>query len=496
MENLLQENNVANTLTIPKSDFEDLIENDSNILNFTEIRNSDWSYLLKLDGEVPKYLGLIAIQCHAAFFMRNEGRVNAGNFRDRFIEITGIESTQKLNQLFSECCNNGLNIQETIWIHAQKFFRSNKIIVEIPTLKKYAGRNTQYPESQCILNYEDLKEYCSFYEYIHGNFETIHYDEFISEYERYRRTLTFYRENNLRKYSANQEKTKRRQLFDHYNSQDWMRTDDPRTIKLFSSTDYLASVSDSIVTIFDEDYEVFENYLSLLDKNKLAFFKQDEKYSREYNSCKKIEPNANYIILTSSRDLKTQLSKLIIKEISFSKGDGRVYPLLIRITNNIPKALIQYQTHEFPIKIVGKRISRKRQYLISNPPKLVAENGTKFRLFRNRKLVKNNQVTAEGLYHIKTSGFSPIYFEVVGNKRIEEIITEFENKIDLNTLEYHTNGHMQGLEIVSTGGAVESKAGINNWIRILTARPFNPEKFHHKNIIISALNKHKYGRNN
>src|SRR5690606_17229009 len=85
-----------NTLTIPKGDFDELIEDEAFICNFKEIKNNDWSLLLKNDDGIPRYLGLLAIQCHAAFYMQNDGRISAGNFRDRFITIVGIKSTLDL----------------------------------------------------------------------------------------------------------------------------------------------------------------------------------------------------------------------------------------------------------------------------------------------------------------------------------------------------------------------------------------------------------------
>ena len=147
-----------NTLTIPKSDFEDIIQDEENIKNFNEIKIFDWSLLLNYDDSIPKYFGLLALQCYATFYMQNDGRLTSANFRDRFITITGIASTQNLNQRFSETYNNQLNIQEKIWLHAKTFLEKKSIFLELPKPKSHAGRYTQFPESQCVLNYEDLKE--------------------------------------------------------------------------------------------------------------------------------------------------------------------------------------------------------------------------------------------------------------------------------------------------------------------------------------------------
>ena len=118
--------------------------------------------LKKYDDGIPKFFGLLALQCHAAFIMHNDGLVTAANFRNRFIELVGISSGIHLNSLFAETYDGNLNIQEKIWVSAKSYFKKKNIILEIPEKKSYAGRNTQFPQSQCVLNYEDLKEYYSF----------------------------------------------------------------------------------------------------------------------------------------------------------------------------------------------------------------------------------------------------------------------------------------------------------------------------------------------
>src|SRR5690625_312215 len=118
--------------------------------------------------------------------MQNTGSVTAANFRDRFITITDISSKQKLNQLFAEKYNDELNIQEKIWLHAKSFFEQKEILLDLPYPKSHAGRYTQFPESQCVLNYEDLKEYRNFYNHIYTNYKRINYKNLKSKLKKKR----------------------------------------------------------------------------------------------------------------------------------------------------------------------------------------------------------------------------------------------------------------------------------------------------------------------
>ncbi len=146
MENLIP--NQINSLTIPSGEIEYyLISSHDNIKNWREINNDFWSHLLKpCSNNIPRFLGLIALQCHAAFKMHKDNSVSASNFRERFVELIGIDSNTKLNQLFIEMYDSKLNIQEKIWKSVVDFFKTKNITITIPAQKSFTGRNTQYPQ--------------------------------------------------------------------------------------------------------------------------------------------------------------------------------------------------------------------------------------------------------------------------------------------------------------------------------------------------------------
>ncbi|GEM_PF-6026861 len=485
-----------NTLTIPKGDFDELIEDEAFICNFKEIKNNDWSLLLKNDDGIPRYLGLLAIQCHAAFYMQNDGRISAGNFRDRFITIVGIKSTLDLHQLFSEKFNDNLNIQEKIWIEAQSFFEKENILLDIPKPKSYAGRNTQYPESQCVLNYQDLSEYVIFYNHVYTNYDTIHFDDFITEFKKFKNRLAdqFTRENNFKSFFGISEKIKRRQIFDFYNSLDWLRFEKKslrnRTIK----KDYIAKLDNDKVMIYDEDFELFEGYIDLLDKNHLALFKQDEIYTKEFSKCNHIDKNVKFILITSSRIILDELLDYNASLINLNFNPINLYAILIELKNKIPSCLCRYLSQEFPVKIIGKKISSKRQYLLSNLPRIESVNGIGYRLYCNNIRVIENQPISPGEYLIKVSGFSPYAFEIIKDVKLEDEILETDFKLNLSSLDYSFDGDMSGLGINEVNCEEEDVFSIKQWIKILTNRQSIKNKSTNNNFLFKAINQHNYGK--
>lgn len=494
LENFIVNN--YNSLAIIKSDFDELIEDEKYIKNFHQINNDDWSLLLKFKDGIPKYLGLIAIQCHAAFYMQNDGQITAGNFRDRYKSITGIKSTQKLNQLLSEKISKKNNVQEKIWLEAKNFFESKDINLEIPNPKSYSGRNIQFPVSQCVLNYEDLKEYKGFYCYIYENYEFIHFDGFITEFKKFETSLIgqFRRVNNLRTLTEIEKKIKSRQIFDFYNSLEWLKFDKRQPSIKKTNKVFFAKLVHDEVKIYDEDFELFTNYSDLLDKNKIAIFKQEGIYITEFTKCNHIDNNTSFIIITSSQELNRELMGKNGKVINLSSASSNLFVILIDFKEEIPSCLLNYQSQEFPVKILGKKISSKRQYLLSNLPRLESLNGIPYRLYCNSNRVVGKQPILPGNYLIKVNGFTSYSFEIIEDVILEDEVLESNYKLKLSTLEYSDDGNMSGLDIKTFTSQVEDKFSINKWIKSLSTSTNFRNKLNTQNPLIKAINQYQYGK--
>ena len=192
-----------NSLSIPRSEIDEFVKvNNIRLVSFEEINSNSWSDLLKKKETIPQYFGLIALQCLAAFKMQNEiDRTRTeSNYRNQFADIVGLSSVNDFNKFSSESFDLNLNIQEAIWLNAVDYLKLNYINISIPKIRPGKGRYVQFPISQIILNYEDLKEYAIFFKSINKEFESISFEDFkkfyINRISKFR--ISFRRNSNIK----------------------------------------------------------------------------------------------------------------------------------------------------------------------------------------------------------------------------------------------------------------------------------------------------------
>ena len=405
-ENLIQ--GQINTLTIPSIEIEEYLNSNNEIIeNWSEVNSDSWSYLLNTEG-VPKFLGLIALQCHAAFKMHNDGDVTAANFSKRFKSLLGIVDKAKLNQLFSEEYDNKLNIQEKIWQTTALFFKRNNIFIEIPEVKSYAGRNTQYPISQCIINYQDLEEYLPLYEKINSNYDVIHFEEFILEYNKSFTKLnySFKRENNKKTVSESENKIKLKQIFDYFVSNVWIDIQPKKNEINQNSRIYHILLKGEVVEIYDDNYEVVSNITKLFSNNKILFFQEDVEYKNEFKIVKKIEKNSKYLVLVENKFKQLNEMDKRFQNNRLNTDRNNISCYLINLNENLPDFLMNYLGKEYPIKLLGKKVSQKRQFFSTNPPQIFSKNNIPSSLYLNNVRVQGEKPIKTGKYIIKVNGYS------------------------------------------------------------------------------------------
>lgn len=498
LENLIP--NTVNSLTIPSSEIENyLTSNNEDIGCWKELNENSWFYLTKLDNKgVPRFLGLIALQCHAAFKMHSDGSVSVANYRNRFKDLVGIVSEAKLNQLFGEKHNDSINLQEYIWLLTANFFSKKNILINIPTPKSYARRNTQYPQSQCVINYEDLKEYEKFFKHINSKYDIIHFEEFSKEYTimlpslRYR----FIRNNNINTNSASENKIKLKQIFDHYVSDEWKNRSNNRNEKETDKfNQYHLKIYPEGVKLFDEDFEEITDIDKILSSSKINIFREDSIYMNEYNLVKKIELGSKYVFVVDSTESNSFLLKNLKENflsqtiISFTK---KIICYLCDLTTTIPTFLSEYIGVEYPLEIRGYKVSQKRQYFVSNPPKIIRKRDVSYSLYLDNKRFKEDQPTQSGKYIIKVNGYSNYTFEILDIPKNLSKIPESKCFLNLTSLTYtdKENGDMSGLFVDCRKNDEDARLTILTWINIQ-----NKKKYKSSNIILKALNQSKNGRN-
>ncbi|OPB90364.1 hypothetical protein BAS06_08530 [Elizabethkingia miricola] len=498
LENLIP--NQINSLTIPSGEIEHyLISSNDDLKNWQEINRDSWSYLLKLyPDNTPRFLGLIALQCHAAFKMHKDNSVSASNFRERFVELTGIGSNTKLNQLFTEMYDSKLNVQEKIWKSVVDFFKIKNITVTIPAQKSFTGRNTQYPQSQCIINYEDLKEYLSLFTGIDSKYDIIHFDEFCNEYEIVLPYLRhhFRRENNIKEISISESKIKIKQIFDHYVSNEWKNHEFVKKNKYEENFKmFYLELFENNIRMFDDNFEEVTNIGTLFKNKKIIFFKEDIENKREFNLIKKLEKGFQYIFLVEKAISQNSFLENMNKAFSM----GKIYSclnnlccFLVDLRENVPDFLSDFVGNEYPLELLGLKVSQKRQYFVTNPPIIVCKKNIPYSLYLNNLRVEDNQPSVSGKYIIKVNGFSNYSFEIIDKPKILSQIQESNQFLDFESLEYTTNemGGMSGFFVQYKTDFVSKNLTIMNWMNAQ-----NNYKFKSKNIIIKAINQSKHGKN-
>lgn len=497
-ENLIP--NQINTLTIPKSILEDfLLERNIVITSFLEIKEFNWSYLLKENSTgIPKYLGLIALQCHAAFMMHNDGTFAADNFRDRFIELLDIESQTKLNSLFSEIYSESINVQEKLWELVSRFYNSRNVLVNIPQKKSYTGRNTQFPLSQSILNYEDLKEYKSFYLFIYNKYEVIHFNEFKTEFEANNLKFIYYfnRFNNKRQLSRFENDIKLKQVFDFFISHAWMPINEKKSLlKNELHQNLILKLNENTFTTYDQDFKIITNIEYLFKSKNTLVFQQDDIYKDEFNQCQKLILGSYYVLIVkNSIDTKlliTQLTNHALCKQLF-KNSNETTSFLLNLQTSIPSFLIVFQGLEYPIKLIGNKISRKKQYFNIFPPKILSTDDTNYSLYCNGKRVDIGQPSDIGIYFIKVNGYSNYHFELIEIPEIIVPIPKLSSMLNFETLERTSidgNG-ISGFSINYKEYDIRDSLSIRNWIVCN-----NGKKTNSSNIILKSINQNKYGKN-
>lgn len=111
----------------------------------------NWKYALELNGEIPNYFGLIAIQIYIASLMED----------DEINDFTKNDYNPRLSQYLGITENNIENIyskwQDKIWQNFKTWAVKNNYHIYVDEIGKYKGRYIKYPLSHSLLNKEDFK---------------------------------------------------------------------------------------------------------------------------------------------------------------------------------------------------------------------------------------------------------------------------------------------------------------------------------------------------
>lgn len=495
----LERNSISNigTLAIEVNEIENYCKEYDCDLKFSEIKEYDWSKLLHQENNnIPKYFGLIAIQCYAASKMQYDGNAGVNDYQTRFIEVSGITNTQELQNKFkSEFL--GVPIQEKIWIEAKKILSNINIEICIPDQSNGPGRYVQYPKKQVVLNQEDLKEYFDIFKEIEFEFEELSFNEFQRYFKNNIDRYHFERTNNLiNNRPENENNIKIKQVFDFYCSENWR--DLKKSITIFKDhnqfTKYILFYNeleeDKIKLYKDESTKIFfckNLFVKNLIKG-IVFFKKSEEYNNEYDYTDSLEEGKEYILVTNNNFSLDILKKIkdSFEVIDFDLGDYSFFKGKID-KNKMSNEFLELIKETYPIEVIGVKVSQKKQYLINFPPIIKNSKNVNYRVHPEY----NSSDVKLGKYQIKIPGYSNLNFEIIDIPKLNGIVHSRKIGLTIKNLKIvETNYNVQGLQYSGVNSLNEENLNINNWIDAQTTKI----KMKTSNIILKALIQSNYGK--
>jgi hypothetical protein len=477
--------NQINSLSIPVSEIDEfIVEYNIELNSFKEINNESWSYLIKEKNGIPQFFGLIALQCLAAFKMQNQNGFTAANFKDRFADLIGVINPSDLNSFFSEGYNDELKIQEKIWLSVQSFLSSKQINIILPPISRYAGRFIQFPKSQIVLNFEDLKEYHEFFILIKKEFDYISFEDFRKYYINRKSYFisNFKRPNNVKndsQWSDIEYKIKLKQIFDYYCSDEWINKIVVSNINdKNSSSNYIIKHTQSELLLFDEFHNKLENLNELVRRNRFMIFKENENYPNEYESVSTICFENNNIVLIYKSASNSNEINIFNNSFSIIPYDNLEHNILIyqiKNSGHLPDFIKNKITSDYPIELKGFKVSGKKKYFVNSPPKIHRNNEIIFQIYFNKKRISEEEINKIGKYTIKVNGYTNYNFELIEVPVLDYPSNDKSKLLLFNSLEYEENEEagINGLQIKYKNQLNIETLTINNWIKVNKGNKIN-----------------------
>ncbi len=472
-------------MSIPISEIDGFIaEYDIKLDDFKEINCQSWSYLLEEKEGVPQYFGLVALQCLAAFKMQKNDDISASNFRDHFAELIGIDDVNKINFFCAEIFDNSYRVQEKIWFSAKEFLEKKNIILDIPEVGEKAGRYTRFPKSQIVLNYEDLKEYNSFFTAISNEFESVFFQDFKKHYlnEISNFKNNFSRENNIKndnQWSEIELKIKLKQIFDFYCSEDWMINNENLSCKnIILNKNYIIKFSLSALLLYDEYYNELDSLNSLIMKKRFMIFKENKNYPNEYESVNSISLNDNNILLiykSAANQKEIRDSNNVFLPLDYENEKHNILIFEIRNSDTLPDFLKNKLISDYPIELKGFKVSGEKKYFVNHPPKIHLKEDIHYHIYYNNKRIDKDEMNRVGKYTIKINGYSNYNFELVELPILNYSINDKMKSLEFYSLDYKDEemACINGLLLKYNDSVKIETITINNWIKTIKGGKIN-----------------------
>ncbi len=472
----------------------------------------NWRFSLSKKKGRPKLLGFVAIQIYEAFLMQDEDKFSAREYNPRLEKYLNVSQNQ-LQNLYAY-------YQDNLWHNLETWANDNEFNLCIPETRQGAGRYTQYPLSQALLNQEDLKKV----PFLFQNAglkpdEYLAFEDFIALIKCSDRNIhlpNHYYRVKEKLFEQNREQLLFLQLFGFFNNEwngsypDEIKKDRQKNQYIDKSRTYL-TISNNLETlkILNQDYECLQectieiqNLFKIISKYynpfhpEILIFIKDKSYD-EWIDCRYLEPQNEYIIIcmTSSRTV-TFIHHLDNNHTKLPNPYFSIFK--VNLSNKISKHF--YWKPFFSKKLKnyafenGLKLSRKTWMFGAAPTIRFFEktdawiNGKKLH-FNNDELNISCRDFEEGIYRLKVRDLPPEKFQIKKPKVIPNIdlqgwqVNKSEASWEHNTERYQIAGLSTWFPITI------EKASARAWANAFTQKS---GKIKNSSIVINAIKQSKY----
>ena len=426
------------TLSIDRHELETVIPVEE-LSGFMNLR-SNWQPLTRRIDDIPQYLGLLAIQCYAAYEMQKDKEKTANAYKIRLCKILMLEESQLQNLFKGE--DGDYPIQEEIWCNVRQYFKEDfELKINIPERTMGAGRFVQFPKSQALLNTEDLKCFSFFFAEEFQINENIPFTYFKKKLNRWLSNTSKEKISKRSKDLLEDEDKKERcteQVYNYFNRWDGS-VYNTKFDKIKISTTHanldLKTEQQKILLIFDNSTPTFYfkgksiNDISVLNQpnykyiyKNILLFNECDYYPNEYEDSRFLYKNTISYILIDPQSYPLENRYLLQHNLSFIKMNNScmLYKFAINEDHIFPtfKKYIQDTT---PIKLRGGiKIGNTNLYLQGYGPSIVGTVDSV--IYNNQRCIYNSEKAETGLYKVRAGNYKDLEFTVVdSSERIDFI---------------------------------------------------------------------------
>jgi len=455
-----------------------------------------WQPLLTSNLVIPSYFGLLGIQCHAAYLMHEDEFHSAQAYKDRLRELLALPKVEEVQRLCS-AGSGDLRIQEEIWMAVQMYFRREQgLSLEIPKPRRYAGRYTQYPTSQCLFNREDISRLTLFFDQHFELGENIPFRYFEKVFNQHYSNLELTPHSKEVLEDPTRSHNALRQLYISFNNWNGTVYSPPSASpkKNAAVSNRRESGAKRLLLIFEQQQPVFyeeeKNSETLLRKlstkditvrmnhqwvdGNTLFFQPMEYFHNEYEASRFIYKDKRCYIL-----IDTTVDSIGRRYLERSGGES------FQITANL--VLYQFEPDKMPFPLCfvkheglqqavslagGLRINRRREYLVGFGPSITAPQP--YLVFQQHKRIDYIPENAgPGTYVVRLAGLRDTTFTIVGLNPVPEMVPAIHYGWNITRYQVGENPSVEGC-LIYTSARWKRENLTRQWINRLTGSERKP----------------------